>query len=476
MVGLDIGSYSVKAVELRARKKGGGEAYDLVKIGYEPLPHDAIVEGTIIDSAAVVETIRLLFEENKISTKDVAISISGNSVIIKKISLPVMEKQELAESHHLGGQAQHPLPLRGDQRRLRHPQALARDRREEPGHPARRRQEGQDRQLQQRHRPGPQEPAEHRGRRLRPPERPGGELPRELRRQDDRPDQHRRQHHQRRHRRAGHAPALPRPVPGRLLLHREHPQGAQHLVRRGREAPQGHPREIDHARPVRHPPVDERPRPPRRDREDLLLLRGLREARAEDRADLPQRRPGQRREHGQRLRDEVPDQDGDPQSLPQHPGRRQEVRRGLLHRHGADLRCRRRLGNPKGGEVTMIRINLLKPETKDKEPVVAAGALRGRHQEGPEPRQPHLPRPRHRSRRPLLLPAEGLHPGERPPGHGPPGEEQAPVRRGEARGSSRPPGNPWTRRSRSSRRSTPSATWRPGSWTSSAAACPSGSG
>jgi len=74
VVGLDIGSYSVKAVELRARKKGGGEAYDLVKIGYEPLPHDAIVEGTIIDSAAVVETIRLLFEENKISTKDVAIS------------------------------------------------------------------------------------------------------------------------------------------------------------------------------------------------------------------------------------------------------------------------------------------------------------------------------------------------------------------------------------------------------------------
>ncbi len=71
VVGLDIGSYSVKAVELRARKKGGHEAYEVVKIGYEPLPHDAIVEGTIIDSAAVVETIRLVFDENKISTKDV---------------------------------------------------------------------------------------------------------------------------------------------------------------------------------------------------------------------------------------------------------------------------------------------------------------------------------------------------------------------------------------------------------------------
>jgi len=108
VVGLDIGSYSIKAVELRARKKGDGEAYELLRIGYEPLPHDAIVEGTIIDSAAVVETIRLVFDENKIGNKEVAISISGNSVIIKKISLPVMEKQELAES--IIWEAKHNIP------------------------------------------------------------------------------------------------------------------------------------------------------------------------------------------------------------------------------------------------------------------------------------------------------------------------------------------------------------------------------
>src|SRR4030043_278416 len=108
VVGLDIGSYSVKVVELRPRKKGAEEAHEPPKIGYEPLPHDAIVEGTIIDSAAVVETIRLVFEENKIATKDVAISISGNSVIIKKISLPVMEKQELAES--IIWEAKHNIP------------------------------------------------------------------------------------------------------------------------------------------------------------------------------------------------------------------------------------------------------------------------------------------------------------------------------------------------------------------------------
>lgn len=106
-VGLDIGSYSIKAVELKHSKKSDS-AFEVKKIGYELLPHDAIVEGTIIDSASVVETIKMVFDENKIKTKDVVISISGNSVIIKKISLPSMESEELAES--IIWEAKHNIP------------------------------------------------------------------------------------------------------------------------------------------------------------------------------------------------------------------------------------------------------------------------------------------------------------------------------------------------------------------------------
>ena len=108
VVGLDIGSYSIKAVELKSQKKGENELYEVKKIGYEVLPHDAIVEGTIIDSAAVIETIKMVFDENKISNKNVSISISGNSVIIKKISLPSMETEELAES--IIWEAKHNIP------------------------------------------------------------------------------------------------------------------------------------------------------------------------------------------------------------------------------------------------------------------------------------------------------------------------------------------------------------------------------
>ncbi|MGD2246257.1 MAG: type IV pilus assembly protein PilM [Candidatus Aminicenantes bacterium] len=108
VVGVDIGSYAIKVAELRRKNKGGVDRFSVKKLGYEILPRDAIVEGTIMDSATVAETIGMIFEENKISTKNVIISVSGNSVIIKKISLQAMEKEELAES--IFWEAKHSLP------------------------------------------------------------------------------------------------------------------------------------------------------------------------------------------------------------------------------------------------------------------------------------------------------------------------------------------------------------------------------
>jgi type IV pilus assembly protein PilM len=99
LVGLDIGSSAVKAVELKAGGKGGAE-YQLVNIGMEGLPPEAIVDGAIMDSGAVIDAIQRLFSGQKIKTADVATSVSGNAVIVKKISLPQMSPEELAESIH----------------------------------------------------------------------------------------------------------------------------------------------------------------------------------------------------------------------------------------------------------------------------------------------------------------------------------------------------------------------------------------
>ncbi|MBA3232270.1 MAG: type IV pilus assembly protein PilM [Acidobacteria bacterium] len=94
MVGLDIGSSAVKAVEL----KPAGKGYKVTAFGTEPVPPDSIVDGAIIDGAAVADAIRRLFDGGGIKTKDVVASLSGNAVIVKKITLPVMTEAELAES------------------------------------------------------------------------------------------------------------------------------------------------------------------------------------------------------------------------------------------------------------------------------------------------------------------------------------------------------------------------------------------
>ncbi len=94
VVGLDIGSSAVKAVEL----KPSGKGYKVVAFATQPVPPDSIVDGAIIDGAAVADAIRRVFENKQFKTKEVAASLSGNAVIVKKISLPVMTESELAES------------------------------------------------------------------------------------------------------------------------------------------------------------------------------------------------------------------------------------------------------------------------------------------------------------------------------------------------------------------------------------------
>ena len=94
VVGLDIGSSAVKAVELKA----SGKNFKVVAFASEPVPPDSIVDGAIIDGAAVADAIRRVFDNKAFKTKEVAASLSGNAVIVKKINLPVMTEAELAES------------------------------------------------------------------------------------------------------------------------------------------------------------------------------------------------------------------------------------------------------------------------------------------------------------------------------------------------------------------------------------------
>lgn len=94
MIGLDIGSSAIKVVQLKELKDG----YHLEKFGIKNLDPEMIVDGTVMDAGRVVEALKELLAEQKIKVKDAAISISGHSVIVKKINLPVMSEEELEES------------------------------------------------------------------------------------------------------------------------------------------------------------------------------------------------------------------------------------------------------------------------------------------------------------------------------------------------------------------------------------------
>ncbi len=94
IVGLDIGSSSIKAVELK-RARGGME---VVHLGIEPVASDVVVDSMIIDSPSVSGIINKIFTDNNIKTKAVATAVSGHSVIVKKITMPAMSDLELGET------------------------------------------------------------------------------------------------------------------------------------------------------------------------------------------------------------------------------------------------------------------------------------------------------------------------------------------------------------------------------------------
>ena len=107
-IGLDIGSSSVKAVQLKKR----GATWSLQAFGMQPLFAQTIVDGMIMDQGAVVEAIRALWSRLKLRQKDVAIALAGHSVIIKKISVPAMRADELARN--IRTEAGHHIPFGAD--------------------------------------------------------------------------------------------------------------------------------------------------------------------------------------------------------------------------------------------------------------------------------------------------------------------------------------------------------------------------
>jgi type IV pilus assembly protein PilM len=104
-VGLDIGSHAVKVCEF----KQIGDAYKLINLGSAVLPPNSIEDGVLQNPEAVSKVIGALSKNLGLKGKKVAISISGYSVIVKKINLMAMEEKELAS--HIQAEAEQYIPF-----------------------------------------------------------------------------------------------------------------------------------------------------------------------------------------------------------------------------------------------------------------------------------------------------------------------------------------------------------------------------
>ncbi len=107
LLGLDIGSSSIKIVQMKESKG----RYTLQKFGIKPLEPDTIVDGTVMDAGKVVAAIKQLLKEQRVRGKQVATSISGHSVIVKKITLPTMPEEELETQVRLAAEQYIPFDI-----------------------------------------------------------------------------------------------------------------------------------------------------------------------------------------------------------------------------------------------------------------------------------------------------------------------------------------------------------------------------
>ncbi len=92
-VGLSIGTSAVKLVEL----KKTGKSWKLLHFGIVQLPDDLIVNREIVNSIAVTESIKALISQIKLKNTAVCTSLSGTSLIVRRMSLEVPNLRELQD-------------------------------------------------------------------------------------------------------------------------------------------------------------------------------------------------------------------------------------------------------------------------------------------------------------------------------------------------------------------------------------------
>ena len=94
VIGLDIGSFAIKFVEVEFK----GTSATLTKLGQKTLPRGAVVAGEIVDTDAVVSTLRELLASADVHTKRCVVGVGGTRVVVRSLVNPEMSDSELQDA------------------------------------------------------------------------------------------------------------------------------------------------------------------------------------------------------------------------------------------------------------------------------------------------------------------------------------------------------------------------------------------
>jgi type IV pilus assembly protein PilM len=107
-IGVDIGSSAIKVCQLLSHR----QEMVLQSLGLAPLPPQSIIHGVIQDSQTIADTLKTLFDHLQIKSKKIVFALSGYSVFIKKITLPVLSEKELTQSLQFEAQQHVPFEIK----------------------------------------------------------------------------------------------------------------------------------------------------------------------------------------------------------------------------------------------------------------------------------------------------------------------------------------------------------------------------
>jgi type IV pilus assembly protein PilM len=107
LVGLDIGSSSIKGVQLTR----SGQSYRVAAFATEPLPPGVLAGDALMDLAGVTDGIRRLLQRTGLRSADVVAALPGKSAIVKRITLPAMTSSELDAAISWEAEQHIPFPI-----------------------------------------------------------------------------------------------------------------------------------------------------------------------------------------------------------------------------------------------------------------------------------------------------------------------------------------------------------------------------